>query len=92
MTSNENWLQATEQEKEEIMLAHKEVDKFHRQEISLEELYEKFTDEKLRSMGIKIHMQEKIDFIEQVTFDEVLQMVENRRLVHVFGLRNQPFV
>ena len=90
MTSNENWLQATEQEKEEIMLAHKEVDKFHRQEISLEELYEKFTDEKLRSMGIKIHMQEKIDFIEQVTFDEVLQMVENPSSIS--PIRNNPAI
>lgn len=88
MTSNENLLQATDKEKEEIKVAYKEVDRFHRQEITLRELHTKFTDEKLRSMGIKIQMQDKKDFIEQVTFEEVLQMVGNPEAIS--PIKNNP--
>lgn len=88
MTSNENCLQATDKEKEEMKVAYKEVDRFHRQEITLRELYTKFTDENLRSMGIKIQMQDKKDFIEQVTFEEVLQMVGNPEAIS--PIKNNP--
>ena len=88
MTSSENWLQATGKEREEMKIAYQEVDRFHRQEITLDELHKKFTDKKLRSMGIKIQIQKSKDFIEQVTFEEVLQMVENPSAIS--PIKNNP--
>lgn len=87
-TSTKKWFTATEEEKEEIKAAEKEVNKFYIGEISLADLHSKFSIEKLKSFGIEITMTYKQNNIEQVSFDEVLQMVKSSKATST--IKNNP--